>query len=312
MALSAILKVIEIYMKSYEKEVVKDPEFYIVKFTKNADFPYMLFIHGGPGLNCGVLEYLIEQNTIFSGLNLNVILYDQRSCGKSARITRPVKHEENVHDLDNIIRNLHELLGIKISTLVGHSYGAKLLFDYYQVFSSLIPGVFVSTARSILTPRLNNILLDLVYLKKTDPDHYNAIYNEISDLGYESLWEISKKLSPTFQKNKDRQYLYWANLEMMSETQKISAKINRPINQDIFTSVREDLYTNNLTFEVNIDLLKIAKLWINGFHDFVVCGNQAFGAKEENIIIFNKSAHYPHLEENERFTEVLNEFIQHI
>jgi proline iminopeptidase len=59
-------------------------------------------------------------------------------------------------------------IGIKINGLVGHSYGAKLLYDFFQQVRIDVPGIFLSTADSILIPRLNNLNLnlDLNYLKK--------------------------------------------------------------------------------------------------------------------------------------------------
>ncbi|HFD2231688.1 TPA: hypothetical protein ACF2PP_001058 [Legionella pneumophila] len=34
-------------------------------------------------------------------------------------------------------------------------------------------------------------------------------------------------------------------------------------------------------------------------------------SKNKNILTFYKSAHYPHIEENNHFSEILNEFIKH-
>ena len=97
--------------------------------------------------------------------------------------------------------------------MIGHSYGAKLLFDYYKTYKSTIPGVFVSTAKSILTPRLNNLMLDLSYLKKSNLEQYNKIYNELNNRDLNKIWDLSEQLTPVFQENKDRPYLYWANLK---------------------------------------------------------------------------------------------------
>ena len=73
--------------------------------------------------------------------------------------------------------------------------------------------------------------------------------------------------------------------------------------------MRKDLYSKETNFSVDIDELKIRKLWINGFHDFVMKGHQIASINAE-IITMYKSSHYPHLEENESFSEILNEFIK--
>ena len=74
--------------------------------------------------------------------------------------------------------------------------------------------------------------------------------------------------------------------------------------------MREDLYSKEENFSVNIDQLKIHKLWINGFHDFVMDGHEVAASKDNGVITFYKSAHYPHIEESEHFNEILNEFIK--
>ncbi len=297
-------------MKVYYKDILPNPEFYITRFTKNPNLPYVLFIHGGPGFNSGILEYLIEHHHLFNSLQYNIILYDQRNCGKSNKLPGHVLHQDNINDLQKIVLHLTAHCNLNICALIGHSYGAKLLFDYYKRFESTIPGVFISTAKSILTPRLNNLMLDLSYLKKSNVDLYNKIFNEIDDIDLNKLWKISEQLTQIFQENKDRPYLYWANLEYYNLVQEVQKRINLPSDTKTFISVRQDLYSSESNFSVNINELEISKLWINGFHDFVMNGHEVAMSKDPGVITFYKSSHYPHLEENDRFSELLNEFIK--
>lgn len=298
-------------MKTYNKEILYHPDFYISKFTKNTNMTYVVFIHGGPGLNCGIIEYLIENHKLFSSLNHNIILYDQRNCGRSNKISKTALHRDNVEDLQKIILYLTSHYKLKISALIGHSYGAKLLFDYYKNYSSLIPGVFISTANSILTPRLNNLMLDLFYLKRNNCDQYKKLLNEINSPDLNKIWEISEELTPLFQENKDRPYFYWANLECFHTVQEAQKHINLPLDMKTFVSVRKDLYSNQSNFSVDIDNLEFTKLWINGFHDFVMNGHEEAMSQNPKITTFYQSSHYPHIEENDRFNEMLNEFIKH-
>ncbi|MBA2652338.1 MAG: alpha/beta hydrolase [Tatlockia sp.] len=297
-------------MKAYKKDILPNPEFYISRFTKNPNLPYVLFIHGGPGFNSGILEYLIEHNHLFNSLHYNIILYDQRNCGKSNKFLGHVLHQDNINDLQKIVLHLNDQCNLNICALIGHSYGAKLLFDYYKRFESTIPGLFISTAKSILTPRLNNLMLDLSYLKKNNVDLYNKIFNEIDDIDLNKLWKISEQLTPIFQENKARPYFYWANLEYYNLVQEVQKRINLPLDTKTFISVRQDIYSSESKFSVNINELEISKLWINGFHDFVMNGHDVAMSKDLGVITFYKSSHYPHLEENDRFSELLNEFIK--
>lgn len=299
-------------MNIFNKEVLTHDNFYIVKFTKYSDMPYLLFVHGGPGFNCGVIEYLIEYNSLFGLLNYNIILYDQRNCGRSRKFTDTVLHQDNVNDLHEITQYLTDSIGVKIHGFIGHSYGAKLLFDYYNKFHSILPGIFVSTTNSILTPRLNNLILDLAFLKKSSPTKYNEIIKEMDSLDIKKLWEISEKLDPLFQENKDRSYFYWTNLEYFEVITEIQKHINLPINTGTFTSVRKDLYSDESNFSVRLEELTVPNILINGFHDYIINGAEGMLSKNPKTIIFYKSSHYPHIEENNLFNETVNAFIENV
>lgn len=296
-------------MKIYKKCILQHPEFYIAKFTKYEGNPYIIFIHGGPGLNSGVIEYLIDNNTLFNSLSCNIILYDQRNCGRSARSEKSTLHQDNCHDLHTIISYLTTSHQLKIAALMGHSYGAKLLFDYYKKYHCKIPGIFISTADSLLIPRLNNLMMDLSFLKETNPDVYTSTMQKTALFDLEQIWKISEELDPLFQKNKKRPYLYWSNMKWYKIVSAIQKKINVPLNRKIFESIRKELYSNESNLSVDIDKLDINKIWINGFHDFIMDGSKTAVSNPKNIIPFFYSGHYPHIEENERFNEIVNEFI---
>ncbi|MCC5792130.1 MAG: alpha/beta hydrolase [Legionellaceae bacterium] len=299
-------------MPKFFKNTIQNPEFYIVSFTYNPELPYILFIHGGPGLNSAILEYLIENEEVFNTLNCNIILYDQRGCGRSPHSNTIVLHKHNIEDLHQIITHVSRTHKLTIACLVGHSYGAKLLYDYYEKYDAQYPGVFISTADSIITPRLNNLLLDLNYLKKNHPDKYQEVYEKIDTLNFNSLWEISEQLAPVFHENKDRVYFYWANLSYMNKVKEIQAKMEISPNNDVFMSVRKDLYSDHDNYSVAIDDLKIPKLWINGFHDFVMNGSSSSLSHNSKMQTFFYSSHYPHIEEDKKFCELLNEFTKSI
>jgi len=220
-------------------------------------------------------------------------------------------HQHNITDLQEIVCYLTDVCTIQICALVGHSYGAKLLFDYYKKYSSQIPGVFISTAKSILTPRLNNLMLDLAYLKKNYIAEYNIHLNTLDWVDLDKLWRVSEQLTSLFQTNAERPFFYWANLEFYQISQDIQKQINLPANNEVFVSVRKDLYSDKSYFSVAIDELTISKLWINGFHDFIMNGHETAMSSNSKIIPFYKSSHYPHIEENHYFSEILNEFIKH-
>ncbi len=297
-------------MSTFKKEILNHQIFYIAKFTKNPDDDYLIFIHGGPGYNCGVIEYLMEHDNLFNLLNYNIILYDQRGCGRSIDCHENILHTDNVHDLNELCEYLASSHKIKTIGFIGHSYGAKLLFDFYKKFDNKLPGVFVSTTNSILTPRLNNLIFDLAYLKKISPVKYKNVLFEMDNLTTTKIWELTEELSPLFKENKDRHYLYWANMDIYKKVQRIQDIIKIPVNEKTFMSVRKELYSTENNLSVDIDNLVVPYLWINGFHDFIMNGAEGILSKKKNITTFYKSSHYPHIEENERLCELVNDFIK--
>lgn len=292
------------------KQQLDHPFLYISSFRKAASLPWLVFIHGGPGLNCAVLEYLIENEGIFDQLNCNVLLYDQRGCGRSTVAKAPAHHSDNVMDLDSVITALRDHHRVAPAAIVGHSYGAKLLFDYYQQSNSVVPGVFIATAPSTLIPRLNNMLLDLYYLKSHDQMKYQEMLELFEDFDEKSVWAITEKLSEVFHQNENRTNFYWANMVWKKRVGLLEKELSLPLDRAIFTSVRRDMYSAGTDQSVTIDSLNNnCYLWINGLHDLVMNGASAFVTDTANTKIFYKSAHYPHIEEHERFCQEVNDFI---
>lgn len=298
-------------MSVSKKKYIDHPYIHITEFYKCPSLPWVIFIHGGPGLNAALLELLIEREGIFNSLNCNVILYDQQGCGRSKfGKNKTVKHKDNVSDLVSVIETVEQTLNTRIKTVVGHSYGAKILFDFIKESESNICGVFLATAPSILIPRVNNLLLDLNYLKSVDPNRYQELLEEFDNFEDGSIWLLTEKLASVFHENKDRLNFYWANMKWKEIVTNYQSEINLPINTEIFKSVRKDLYSNSQNYSVDIaSLSKCNNLWINGFHDVVMNGSTFIKSGTEINKIFYKSAHYPHIEENERFCREMNAFI---
>lgn len=71
-------------------------------------------------------------------------------------------------------------------------------------------------------------------------------------------------------------------------------------------SVRKELYSDAKNYAVDIPALSAPYLWINGFHDFIMSSDYSSDVEK---IIFMRSSHYPHIEENSKFCELTNEFI---
>src|SRR6185312_8464649 len=162
-----------------------------------------------------------------------------RMCGRSINFSNDPIHKDNISDLNEVYLFLIESEGLKIKGFIGHSYGAKLLYDFIRQYNVNIPAVFVATADSILTPRVNNFILDLKYLATKDSEKHKEVLQKMDNLGHEKLWELTEELNPLFMENKDRPFAYWANLDCYKKFQEVQKKVNLPINNKTFMSVRK-------------------------------------------------------------------------
>lgn len=284
-------------MVKLEEKYINDLSITILGKEENEK--YLLFIHGGPGLNAQSLIQYILKYDLYNELDANIIFYDQRACGKSKKGNCENSYKQQIEDLNDVI--IYCLNEYNISAVIGHSYGAKLLNDFSEKYQVSIAQVLMATANDIDIPRQNNIKLDLDYLRETDTEKHDAISNKIANL---SLWEISKLLEETFTQNPNRIERYWNNKEAKSNYLNISKDSGFPINNEVFINLRSELYNSK---HKEIILNKPNTFHFIGHHDYIMNGKSF--KKSNKRIIFNNSAHYPHIEEPEYFCEVVNEII---
>lgn len=297
-------------MHLYTKSVVQHPHLYISRLVSDPANPYLIFIHGGPGMNCGIVEYLVEKEGLFDGLGLNVIFYDQRGCGRSMSLSEYPTHVENVDDLQNVYHHLTCEEKLTVIGFIGHSYGAKLLCDFLHKTGINLPALFLSMSESLLTPRINNVMLDLKYLQATDYAKYLEILEKLDGaLDQRSLWEITEMLAPLFSTNKVRPTMYWGNRDACYNVSQIQKKINLPLNTHTFESVRKNLYLEGDTSGVDLSQLSGRALLMMGFHDYIMDGHKSPPAQTHRIT-FTKSGHYPHIEESDKFCRIAADFFR--
>lgn len=266
--------------------------------------PFCLFIHGGPGLNAYSTSKFIQKSSAYAVSSYNFIFYDQAGCGRSRKnVDSRYLHIENIKDLKDVL-DYYSWDNIQI--IIGHSYGAKLLYDYLEKYGEdkNMEYIFLSTSENILIPRLNNLLLDLKYLKKAKPELYKESLAMLENCySSDAINAITDQLNPYFLENPYRLDYYWANNEAQQEY--ISIKNPYSLSQDVFEKVRKDLYSDPANYNLDIDRIKKSR-WVVGFHDFIMEGNKPDGLKKEKIVFF-RSGHYPHIEEPDKFLELLNE-----
>lgn len=89
----------------------------------NPDAPAVIFLHGGPGASCAT-----SHRRMFDPKRWNIVLFDQRGCGKS----RPTASVEN-NTTDHLIADIEairEATGIENWLVFGGSWGSTLALAY--------------------------------------------------------------------------------------------------------------------------------------------------------------------------------------
>lgn len=107
-----------------------------------------VFLHGGPGSGCSP-----EHRSLFDPARYNVLLFDQRGCGRS---TPHASLENNTtwHLVDDIER-LRTLLGVDRWLVLGGSWGSTLALAYAQTHPEQVSALVL---RGIFTLRRAELL----------------------------------------------------------------------------------------------------------------------------------------------------------
>jgi len=113
----------------------------------NPDAPSVVFLHGGPGAGCAT-----SHRRMFDPERWNIVLFDQRGCGKS----RPTAGIEN-NTTDHLIADMEAIrmrLGIENWLVFGGSWGSTLALAYgiahpARCTGFILRGIFLGTMAEV-------------------------------------------------------------------------------------------------------------------------------------------------------------------
>ena len=271
--------------------------FYTSTYTPENCMGYLIFIHGGPGIHSAYFEKVIEQFPEYQNSNIGWISYDQRGCGRTT-ISTDLTHDKNTEDLVSLYRTF-KAQGTKVLGLFGHSYGALLARDAYEVIGTEIKCIIAGMNNQLTSPRNRSLVMDLQILKSENIETYSKIIRQISTFERNDIWKSAKLVRNAMKDASKRSAFYWSNEEAKGKYNEIisSTDVNTP--DEVFRTVRatiyEDMPEDELLLPDNYDK---DILWINGFHDFLMSGESI---SDPRITTFFASGHYPHIEEPDTF-----------
>lgn len=262
----------------------------------------LIIIHGGPGGNHYTFERIV--GPLLSN-SRTLVYYEQRGCG---RTDKPLS--ENDYSIELLIEDFKELmkwLDVEKVDILGYSFGGELALEFALV----------------LPEDINKIIL-------SGPSLMNSYIQKLVQIGgimTVSNSEFYKNISTYVQRNSSIDVIYNRVWELM-DTETVDqllfedpeiAKINRQLWQEsnlintglLMRGIQKN--KSNIPLEFRVKEIENEVLIITGIFD----RNTGIPISKlidkelvnSELVVFNKSAHFPDLEETDRFVRVVREFL---
>ncbi|WP_036720495.1 alpha/beta fold hydrolase [Paenibacillus harenae] len=272
--------------------------------------PVLLFVHGGPGYSeipyARKYEQLLEQH-------FTVVHYDQRGSGKSHQLLKDYSQQtvdQHVDDLLRLTESVSLLLGQEKILLAGHSFGTHIGMqaaaaapDKFHAYIGI--GQVSDSIQSELDGLEYTLMQAVLAGNKRDITKLESLRDEISDgerLTPRNLVAKYGGSSRLIHFNRE----YWTGLLTSPEYNWLDAvRFLRGVlsGQDILISDRKK--------KPLINRLEIPCYFVMGKYDYMTSADAAkvyfdsLEAPVKEYVLFDRSAHFPHYEEQELFAEWL-------
>ena len=239
----------------------------------------IIFLHGGPGMDPSYfMPYCGE-------VNGNLYFYKQGSINEDANSIFCLVEELNQFiEMNNILNPI----------LMGHSFGGALALEFIKEYPGKIKSLLLSC------PVFSIDWVD-EYVKNTpDGEDEYVLRDELS----ESDNYLEECM---FYKDKYFHYNFTTIAESIFKKIDYNLVLRRKINES---------YLNKFDCTETVSSLEMKTLLIYGALDEVVfpAHIEKFYSLNSNILShkFNNSKHFPFIEEKEKFTRIVNTFLQDI
>lgn len=254
----------------------------------------ILCLHGGLGLDHTYLSPWLDP----LALNHSLIFYDHRGNGRSSR---PEEWHAVDHDVwARDVERLRLALGLDEVIVFGHSYGAFLALEYAIRYPDHLCGLILcsaaASARYVETAFANLSM-------QAGPEELDAISRLFSDPPEDpdrvrELWHAAL---PAYVHGLDEQSARAA----FAQTRFSGAAIRRAVTEclpsyDVFDQ---------------LDCIRVAALVLVGRHDLITPPEAAAeplarGLPDAELVLFEHSAHFPFIRENDEFLRVVRGWLE--
>lgn len=307
-------KVLANSINKIEKVKIGGIEQYVLIRGENKDNPILLFLHGGPGFShipfARKFQSELEENFI-------VINWDQRGAG----LSYSNQILEETMNVKQFISDTYELIMIILKQfnkekiyLVGHSWGSYLgilMAEKYPALFHAYIGV------SQVTDVIKAGKLEYTHiLNLAEKDNNQKAIKELKRIG-EPIYEDMEKF-----KTMRKWFDYYEGGKELNLTQIALKGILLSPEYRIFDIIKYikglNFSQSNITEEVyknlfkQITTVKVPIYFCSGVYDYstplelVQSYMKIVSAPAKQLYLFEESAHCPHLQESEKFNEIMN------
>lgn len=281
----------------YEKVVsIKDVDLFVSKYGTKG--PEIIFIHGGPDWDhTYFLPYVLALAE-----HCQLYFYDLRGCGKSTRFGDPTKYqlEYNADDLSELLK----ALDVRNPTLLGFSYGGRVLLDFIDRYSDQV-GKIILASTSVYTDYQSELDSWSEYSERYTP----ALKQEIeimlkSDLRWE---EKTRKLAEFY-------------MPLMFYEKEDEVKYGPKILETDFSGEWIEAWQkgimhdgSNKDWSARLNELNIPTLILHGEKDMIFPSSVAKRLNDEvptsKLVVIPDVRHMPHMEETGEWLKAVGEFV---
>jgi proline iminopeptidase len=252
----------------------------------------LIVVNGGPGADHTYLHFSPAWGAL--GKGRHIVFYDQRGTGHSVGA-----HEGQTLTLKDQIEDLEALraqLGFERIDLLGHSWGGYLVMAYAAVHPDRIAHMVLVDS---LAPKTKDsiFLFDDVFPEGTERQAAVAFADEMGD-----------KAATNASMHEYMRMLFYSPEKRDSFIAAVPADtLNKAVNKAVW----DDLDRFDLNPEIR--KFRFPTLVITGRYDMNVAPLVAYRIHQaimgSRYLVFERSGHMPFVEEPEKFTQAVEEFI---
>ena len=264
----------------------------------------VIILHGGPGGNVYTFERTIGP---YLERSTTIIYYEQRGCGRSAA---PAHRDD--YSLPLLVSDLEALrvaLGLQRVVLLGFSFGAELALEYTLAHPDQVVAL-VLQCPSVAAPGRIAFVQAYGFAYVAQGDMEVRIREVLTKPGtidqqHEQLWEIVDSQTV------DR--LLFFNAEAAARNRRLWHESGLVNTGDMLHALTRQLHGETMPLFDRITSVACATLVLVGLYDRNVgvdlVRDVAARLGGAELVIFERSAHFPDIEEPERYARIVEAFL---